>query len=50
MIKFEGDHNSTRPDFFKNSAAIFFVNTLQVNNLLTEETKMSAAEKQELRQ
>ena len=30
LIKFQGDHNSVRPDFFKNSATIFFVNTLQV--------------------
>ena len=41
LIKFPGDHNSSRPDFFNNSAVIFFTNTLQVNYLLTEETKMS---------
>jgi len=49
LIKFEGDHNSSRPDFFNNSAVIFFINTLQVNFLLTEETKMSSAERDELR-
>jgi acetyl esterase/lipase len=31
LIKFEGDHNSSRPEFFNNSAVIFFTNTLQVN-------------------
>ena len=31
IIKFEGDHNSPRPDFFNNSAVIFFINTLQVH-------------------
>lgn len=50
IIKFEGDHNSSRPDFFNNSAVIFFVNTLQVNYLLTEETKMSEAERNEFKQ
>ena len=29
----EGDHNSIRPEFFKNSMCIFFYNTLQVENL-----------------
>ena len=42
LIKFEGDHNASRPDFFNNSAVIFFTNTLQVNFILTEETKMNA--------
>ena len=28
MIKFDGDHNSPRPEFFYNSATIFFFNTL----------------------
>ncbi len=46
LIKFDGDHNSSRPDFFNNSAVIFFVNTLQVNFLLTEETMMSKEEKE----
>ncbi len=30
IVNIEGDHNSTRPRFFKDSAAIFFYNTLQV--------------------
>ena len=29
----EGDHNSGRPDFFLDSVAIFFYNTLHVENL-----------------
>ena len=32
-----------------NSAVIFFTNTLQVQFLLTEETKMSAEEKKEMK-
>jgi alpha-beta hydrolase superfamily lysophospholipase len=28
LVKFEGDHNSPRPDFFFNSVVIFFYNTL----------------------
>lgn len=49
LIKFEGDHNSSRPDFFNNSAVIFFINTLQVNFLLTEETKMSEEERNQFK-
>lgn len=30
LVNVEGDHNSPRPRFFKDSAAIFFYNTLQV--------------------
>jgi hypothetical protein len=30
LISIDGDHNSLRPRFFKDSAAIFFYNTLQV--------------------
>ncbi len=30
IISVEGDHNTSRPRFFKDSAAIFFYNTLQV--------------------
>jgi hypothetical protein len=30
LISIEGDHNSIRPRFFKDSAAIFFYNTLRV--------------------
>lgn len=46
MIKFEGDHNSSRPDFFNNSAVIFFNQTLQVDALLTEANKMSEEERE----
>jgi len=49
LIKFDGDHNSSRPEFFNNSAVIFFVNTLQVNFLLTEESKMSSEERKEFK-
>ncbi len=28
--RFEGDHNSSRPEFFYSSVAVFFHNTLQV--------------------
>ena len=28
IIKVEGDHNSTRPEFLKTSIGIFFLNTL----------------------
>lgn len=30
LVSIDGDHNSSRPRFFKDSAAIFFYNTLQV--------------------
>jgi hypothetical protein len=30
LVNIDGDHNSVRPRFFKDSAAIFFYNTLQV--------------------
>jgi hypothetical protein len=30
IVSVEGDHNTSRPRFFKDSAAIFFYNTLQV--------------------
>jgi hypothetical protein len=33
LVFIEGDHNSSRPRFFKDSAAIFFYNTLQVQHL-----------------
>lgn len=33
LISIDGDHNSARPRFFKDSAAIFFYNTLQVQFL-----------------
>jgi hypothetical protein len=37
FVKFEGDHNSPRPDFFFNSVVIFFHNTLQVSVLLRDD-------------
>ena len=40
IVKFDGDHNSPRPDFFHSSVTIFFYNTLQCEYLLTEETKI----------
>ena len=49
LIKFDGDHNSGRPGFFHDSAVIFFINTLQVNVMLTEETSMNAQQKEEWR-
>jgi cephalosporin-C deacetylase-like acetyl esterase len=39
IVRFEGDHNSPRPKFFLDSVTIFFYNTLQCENLLTEATK-----------
>jgi hypothetical protein len=33
LISVDGDHNSVRPRFFKDSAAIFFYNTLQVQHI-----------------
>lgn len=41
LVRVDGDHNTPRPPFFLDSAMIFFINTLQVNALLTEESKMS---------
>jgi len=41
LIKFDGDHNSGRPSFFHDSATIFFINTLQVNQLLTDANKLN---------
>ncbi|MEW5316994.1 MAG: hypothetical protein WDW38_008329 [Sanguina aurantia] len=38
FIRFDGDHNSLRPPFFYNSVAIFFHNTLQL-----EETSAASA-------
>ncbi|KAG2496724.1 hypothetical protein HYH03_005137 [Edaphochlamys debaryana] len=34
LIKFDGDHNSRRPQFFYNSVSIFWHNTLQLEHLL----------------
>ncbi|GFR51828.1 hypothetical protein Agub_g14291 [Astrephomene gubernaculifera] len=34
LIRFEGDHNSRRPQFFYNSVSIFWHNTLQLEHLL----------------
>lgn len=32
LIRFDGDHNCRRPEFFYNSVAIFFHNTLQASS------------------
>jgi len=44
IVTFDGDHNSHRPDFFFDSVSIFFYNTLQVEQLLIEGTKMQKKE------
>lgn len=36
IIRFDGDHNSERPDFFYDSVAIFFFNVLIANSELDE--------------
>lgn len=41
IIKFEGDHNSNRPMFFFDSAVIFLIGTLQVEQMLTESNMMN---------
>ena len=46
LIKFDGDHNSGRPGFFHDSAVIFFINTLQVNVMLTEENSMNPQQRE----
>lgn len=35
-ITFEGDHNSVRPQFFLDSVVIFFLNSLQVHQLVPQ--------------
>jgi hypothetical protein len=35
-ISFEGDHNSPRPQFFEDSIVIFFINSLQVQQLVPQ--------------
>lgn len=50
LVKVDGDHNSPRPGFFQDSAAIFFHNTLQVDALLTEQTQMTEEQKQKWKQ
>jgi len=45
VVKFEGDHNSVRPDFFFNSVVIFFFNTLQVESLCREDNKLQGKKK-----
>lgn len=45
IVKFEGDHNSPRPDFFFNSVVIFFHNTMQVEYLCREDNKIPTAKK-----
>jgi len=47
VIKFEGDHNSTRPSFFFDSATIFFSTTLQVDIILTDQNMMNQEEKKQ---
>ena len=41
IIKFEGAHNSPRPVFFFDSAVIFLIGTLQVEQMLTESNMMN---------
>jgi len=36
----DGDHNSPRPEFFFDSVVIFFMSRLQVDELLTESTRL----------
>ena len=45
IIKFEGDHNSPRPVFFFDSAVIFLIGTLQVEQMLTESNMMNEEQK-----
>lgn len=47
IIKFEGDHNSPRPEFFFDSVSIFFSNTLQVDVMLTDQNMMPEEERKE---
>jgi predicted alpha/beta-fold hydrolase len=44
LIKFEGDHNSNRPDFFFNSVSIFLYQTLQCDQLLSGSNKFTEEE------
>ena len=44
FIKFEGDHNTTRPQFFYDSASIFLYTTLQCEVLMNPSTGFSADE------
>lgn len=41
FIKFEGDHNTSRPQFFYDSASIFLYTTLQCEALMNDETKFT---------
>jgi len=45
IVRFEGDHNSMRPEFFFNSVVIFFHNTLQIEVLLREDNKIATSKK-----
>jgi hypothetical protein len=45
VVRFEGDHNSPRPDFFHNSVVIFFHNTLQIEMLCREDNKLVSSKK-----
>ena len=38
-ISFEGDHNSERPQFFDDSVTIFFINCLQVHQIVPQEKR-----------
>ena len=38
-ISFDGDHNSSRPQFFLDSVVIFFLNALQVHSLVPQEKR-----------
>lgn len=43
-ITFEGDHNSPRPQFFMDSVAIFFINSLRVNDIVPKSMKITPKE------
>lgn len=45
IVRFEGDHNSPRPEFFFNSVVIFFHNTLQIESLCREDNKLKTSKK-----
>jgi len=45
ITKFDGDHNSPRPEFFMDSATIFLYSRMQCDVLLTEESKRPKREK-----
>jgi len=47
IVKFDGDHNSGRPSYFQDSVAIFFMQTLQIETMLTDQNQMSEEERKE---